>query len=342
MNQFNRYIEPYFRRIAQFIFLFLIILIGTKFIFFVHFLENGIEPVFDRPPGVEAFLPISALISLKYFILTGVVNKIHPSGLVLLIVILTISILLKKGFCSWVCPFSLLSELLLKIHKQIFHRYVKISKYFDYPLRSLKYLLLLFFLYAIFWLMDEMKLERFIYSPYNQVADIKMLKYFSDISKTTAITLILLVILSTLIPFFWCRYLCPYGALLGFLSIASPFKIRRDVSRCINCKKCNIVCPSRIDVMNSKTIYSDECHACFDCINSCPVHDTLFFSMSKKYGKLSYKFYGILVLLIFIFGFTLANILGIWENSITKEEYLYHIKNINSKSYMHDRMESFR
>jgi len=63
-------------------------------------------------------------------------------------------------------------------------------------------------------------------TPYGLVADVKMLNFLRDIGQTAAIVIGLLVLLSMLIQNFWCRYLCPYGALLGITSLLSPVKIR--------------------------------------------------------------------------------------------------------------------
>ena len=77
-------------------------------------------PTVTRPPGIEAFLPISSLISLKYWLVTGILNPIHPSGLIIFLMALVTAVLLKRGFCSWVCPFGLLTEYLNRLHKLIF------------------------------------------------------------------------------------------------------------------------------------------------------------------------------------------------------------------------------
>ena len=76
---------------------------------FVNHLERGVVPTVTRPPGIEAFLPISSLISLKYWMATGIINPIHPSELVILLMALVTAVLIKRGFCSWVCPFGLLT-----------------------------------------------------------------------------------------------------------------------------------------------------------------------------------------------------------------------------------------
>jgi polyferredoxin len=335
-NKFN--IQPY-RRIVQFFFILLTLWIGIEFYFYVNQLEQGVVPTVSRPGGVEAFLPISALISLKYWLLTGIFNTIHPSALVLLLIFIVISFILKKSFCSWICPFSWLSEMLAKIHSKIFDRQFSLPKWLDYPLRSLKYLLLLFFVWAVFVEMSEAMLKDFIYSPYNRVADIKMLYFFTQMSETTFWVLAILVGLSIAIPYFWCRYLCPYGALLGAVSWLSPYKIRRNLSSCIDCEKCSKVCPAKIMVHKKMTVCSDECHTCLQCIDICPVKDTLYLATPKHKLRISRKAVAWAVVVIFITGTSLARIAGVWQTSISPNEYLYHIKHLDTPQYYHNQGE---
>jgi len=198
-----------YRNVIQHLFLATVVLIGIKFTIFVSQLESGMMPTVTRPPGIEAFLPISSLISLKYWLVTGIFNPIHPSGLIILLMALVTAVLLKRGFCSWVCPFGLLTEYLNRLHKLIFRKNIQVSALLDYPLRSLKYLLLAFFLWAIVLNMNAAALEYFIYSPYNMVADIKMLYFFADITPFAFWVLVALVVLSIVLRNFWCRYLCP-------------------------------------------------------------------------------------------------------------------------------------
>ncbi|HDY89474.1 MAG TPA: 4Fe-4S dicluster domain-containing protein [bacterium] len=185
--------------------------------------------------------------------------------------------------------------------------------------------------------MDLISLEAFIYSPYNRIADIKMLKFFSDISNVTIIVLSILFILSFVFNNFWCRYLCPYGALLGFMSIISPFKITRNIETCTNCKKCTKVCPEFIKVHNNKRVYSDECMACMACVEACPVDNTLEFNIKKH--RMNLSVYGLAVVLLFIFFsfVSFGRITGNWENSISTHEYMVRIKDINNPLYDHNR-----
>jgi len=327
------------RRWIQIGFTLITLWIGVEFAIFVNQVAAGKIPAIERPPGVEAFLPISALISLKYWLTTGILNTIHPAAAVLLLIFMTMAIFLKKGFCSWVCPFGLLSEFLTGIHKKIFDRQLKLPLWLDYPLRSLKYLLLFFFLWAVLVQMNVVDLEKFIYSPYNRIADIKMLYFFTGMSAMTFWVLAILVGLSLAIPYFWCRYLCPYGALLGALSWLSPFKIQRDAVSCIDCEKCTRVCPSNIKVHSSGTVISDECHACMQCVDICPVKDTLYFALPVKRKILSRKAYALVIAGIFIGGILIARLTGFWQNSIPADEYIYHLQHMDDPEYYHNRGE---
>lgn len=195
------------RSVVQVSFLLLCIWIGIEFYLFVQWgITGGAEEFYPRPPGVEGFLPISALMSLKLWLQTGIINEIHPSGIFILLAISATGLLLKKSFCSWLCPIGTLSESLWMFGKKIFGRNLKISRWIDYPLRSLKYLLLLFFLHAI-WNMDVNALKTFIYSPYNRMADVKMYLFFANISSFALWTILILGVLSIIVENFWCRYL---------------------------------------------------------------------------------------------------------------------------------------
>lgn len=116
------------RKIIQLIFLITVILIGAQFAVFVGQLEAGKQPFLGRPPGIEAFLPISSLISLKYWLVSGEFNRVHPSGLIILLAALATALFIKRGFCSWVCPFGLLTEYFNRLHKWLFRRSLQVPR----------------------------------------------------------------------------------------------------------------------------------------------------------------------------------------------------------------------
>ncbi len=305
---------------------------GWKFILFVHSLEKG-KALVSRPPGVEAFLPLSGLVGLKYWVVAGIINTIHPAAIFLLLAFLLMGLLLKRGFCSWVCPFGFLSEYLWKLGERIFGKNIRLPRGLDYPLRSIKYLILGLFLWDILFGMNMDALAAFIYGPYNRAADIKMLLFFERISSFSFWVIMSFIVLSIPIKNFWCRYLCPYGALVGFLGLFSPMKIKRNPATCIDCNLCTEACPSSIKVHLAKTVHSDECNACFRCVDACPVPDTLDMKLGRK--RVSPFAYALLLLALFFLVTGVARLTGYWHNSITRKEYKYIIKHIDDPEFSH-------
>jgi polyferredoxin len=330
-----KYDSQFLRSTVQLAFVLLCIWIGIEFHLFMQWgMSGGATSFASRPPGAEGFLPISALMSLKYWLDTGIVNQIHPAGLFIFLAIVALSLLLKKAFCSWLCPIGTLSESLWMIGEKLFGRNLRITKWIDVPLRSLKYLLLFFFAYAI-WRMDVPSMEAFIESPYNRMADVKMYLFFAQITPATLWTILILMVLSVVVKNFWCRYLCPYGALLGFLSILSPVKITRQKSTCIDCELCTKECPSAIKIHSANRVWSDECTACMKCVEVCPVKNTLDMRAPRSSTPVPSWVFGGLVVGVFVAITGLAMLGGSWQNNISKREYQMRFQQLDTPVYSH-------
>jgi NAD-dependent dihydropyrimidine dehydrogenase PreA subunit len=310
--------------------------IGWEFWHFVHGLEAGAAAV-ERPPGVEGFLPIAALLSLRHLLATGEVHPVHPAGLVILLLVVVLGLLAKKSFCSWVCPVGALSEALAVPSRLLLRRRVGLPRLLDLPLRSLKYLLLAFFLHAVFLQMSPGAVADFLDSPYNRVADVKMLLFFERLSPGGWRVLLVLAALSVFVPWSWCRYLCPYGALLGGLSLLSPLKVTRHAPSCIDCGLCTKACPARLPVARLSRVRSDECSACLSCVAACPVPRALRVESPSPWRlALRPAAFAALVVGVFLGGTLLARAAGLWQNAISDEEYARRIRAIDSPAYLHD------
>ncbi|MFN3695483.1 MAG: 4Fe-4S binding protein, partial [Ignavibacterium sp.] len=142
------------RFIVQSLFALLCIWIGVEFYLFVRFLEtNGTASFYQRPPGVDGFLPISSFMSFYLLITTGEIHQAHPAGLFIFLAIVLMSLVFGKSFCSWMCPIGFISELVGDFGEKVFKRRLKLPKFLDYSLRSLKYLMLGFLVYSVIFLM---------------------------------------------------------------------------------------------------------------------------------------------------------------------------------------------
>jgi polyferredoxin len=268
------------RHTIQIAFVLLNAWLGLQFYLWVRFFERGgVGLRIPRPSGAEGWLPIAGLMNFKVLLFTGRVPAIHPAAMFLFMAFLAMSLCAKKSFCSWLCPVGTFSEMLARIGKKFFRHNFRLPRWLDILLRGLKYLLLAFFV-LIIGAMSAAAIGDFMHTPYGLIADVKMLNFFREMSQTAAIVLAALVILSVLVENFWCRYLCPYGALMGLVSLLSPLKIRRDSAACINCSRCAHACPASLPVDKLAKIRSAECTACMACIASCPAEGALRFSLA--------------------------------------------------------------
>ena len=319
MEKINR---PYIRKIryaVQWAVLFMVIYAGISFYFFAQALEQGAVPSVTRSPSVEGFMPIGALMALKLWLAEGIFDPIHPAALVIFIGSLVLAVLAKKSFCGWICPVGTLSEAGWKVGQRVFGKNFNIHKYIDYPLRSLKYVLTAFFLYVILVKMSSLQIVAFLDTPYWKVADIKLLNFFTEMTLTTKIVLSLILGLSFVYKNFWCRYLCPYGGLLGLLSLLSPVKITRQEAKCINCGLCSKNCPSRLPVDALKVVRSPECTGCLTCISKCPAKGALDITVARR-KVLSPILFAIIVMVLFFGTIAAGKLTGRWHSSVTFQE----------------------
>jgi len=290
---------------------------GYRFYLFYLWGTGQSATYIPRPPSVEAFLPISALVGLKRLIVSGHYDLIHPAGLTILLAAMCVGLLLRKGFCGWICPVGFTSNLAEKAAKKLKILWQP-PVWLDLPLLSLKYLLLFLFLYLIAWKMTPEQIESFHTSPYNLAVDAKMLLFFLSPSGLSAGIMLFLVIISFVIRNFWCRYLCPYGALLGLLALASPFQVKRDSNTCIDCKKCEKTCPASIRITTKNSVRTGECIGCVECVSVCPVEDCLTLSLPFRRTNSILLLPGAVLGIYFLF-YGVSLLTGHWYSEVPPE-----------------------
>ncbi len=313
----QRYVQP-LRSLIQVAFLLLSLATGVQFARFVAAIQlGGVVP--PRPVGVEAFLPISGLFGTAAWLKGGGINPVHPAAVVFLVTIVLVSLLLRRAFCSWICPVGTLSEWLWKLGFNRLQRNLRLPRRLDLALRGIKYLLLAFFISsAFFWSLPA--LQGFLGSGYHAVADARLLQFFRSPSSVTVAVAGALVALSLLLRNPLCRYLCPYGALLGLVALVSPLAVQRDRQRCVSCGVCNQVCPSRIDVMQAGRVNTPECLGCWRCISHCRVQSALSMRVAGRLAVPGIVF-TLLLVGFFWLGISLGKVCGHWDSSVTPADY---------------------
>lgn len=299
------------RRILQMLFTLICLSIGYRFALFLAWVSGASPDFAARPAGVEAFLPIAALAGLKNLLFTGAYDPVHPAGLTILLVALGVSLIFRRSFCAAICPVGLASDLLGKLGGRL--RIGRRSpRLLGRAVGVVQYLLLAFFIVSIFVLMSPAATQQFLVSPYNLTADASLFRLFAHPSRTFLTVLGLLAALSLFYRNAWCRWLCPYGALLGLFGLAGPCSVKRDEASCDGCRKCQRVCP--MDIAPGAAARSPLCMGCGQCVEACPRPGTLSLRLFGRRVPAATALLGGAAL--FLAACLLAMALGAWDNGL--------------------------
>ncbi|WP_076415274.1 4Fe-4S binding protein [Shewanella sp. UCD-KL12] len=322
------------REMIQHILALSMLLVAVQFSINTAMLKAGITPWLMRPDVGDAFLPIAGGIEIKAILTLGLWDQTHPAAAVMLSVVLLTGLLCKRAFCGWACPLGIAGEYLYKLRKRIIKDDLLPPAWLDWPLRMLKYLLLAALLYIIIS-MPAQSIPHYLNGNYHKIADLKMALFFITPGLITLACFAFILGLAAWRRQGFCRYICPYGALLGLLSFMSPFKIRRSTQHCLieskgmNCDKCTRACPANISVHTQKNIRSDECQACMRCVSACPKKEALHFS-TRNGIKLSARGLTVMLLLIMFLIPLGAYVSGFWVSNTPTDIRMYLIQHLNS------------
>ncbi|MDG3087727.1 4Fe-4S binding protein [Vibrio hannami] len=314
-----------------------ILLVGIQYVAYYSFLAHGEISGLTRPDVLDAFLPIAAGLEIRAILTLNLWDDNHPAAAVMMVSVLLSGLLCKRAFCGWICPIGYGGTYLFKLRKRFIAGDYNPPGWLDWPLRMLKYLLLAGLLFIIIKGVPTQALPHYLDGTYMKVADLKTGLFFISPGFIGGLCLLVVLLLALWQDRAFCRYLCPYGAALGILSFASPFKVRRNTAHCLidskgmDCDKCTRACPARIKVHTVEAVRTDECQACMRCVSACPKKEAL--DVSTRNGvRLSAR--GMLiVLLLLMFGLPLiAYLSGFWSSQIediTRMELMKYLHQIN-------------
>ena len=172
--------------------------------------EVGISIPYISNGSLHAICPFGGVVSLYKFATVGTfVQKIHESSFVLMVIAFLLAILLGPVICSWVCPFGTFQEWLAKIGRRLFGKKFNhfIPAKVDNVLRYLRYVVLFLVIYLT---VTTTKLIFQDVDPY-----FALFQFWSDeVALSAFLILGVTIMLSLVIDRPWCKYACPYGAVL--------------------------------------------------------------------------------------------------------------------------------
>jgi polyferredoxin len=235
--------------------------------------------------GVDALCPFGGIETLWSMVLSmQLIQRVAVSSVILMAVVLSIAVVFRRAFCGYLCPLGALQEFFGKIGLAVFRgKRHTIPAVIDKPARYLKYVVLVV---VVAWSWQAASLVIRPYDPWAAWMHLSSPELLTEFAIGAAVLGISLVG-SIVYDRFFCKYLCPMGGFLGAISRISIFKVRRNESSCIDCRKCDHVCPVNVTVSTVAVVNDAECIDCGECVNVCPVKDTLEVSTSAwpKGGK---------------------------------------------------------
>ena len=303
------------RRISQGLFLvfFLLLLFKTEF---RGTFEEGTQEQIRLSYPVKVFLDIDPLAAISTAIAT---HSLYGNLLWALIIIIP-TILLGRFFCGWICPLGTLNHIFSSFKsKKKKEKTINSNRYKNW--QSLKYYILFGMLACAAFtslqtgLLDPISfltrsLSVSILPGLNYimrygldllyVTDSSFLHTVSDLgyiifgstlftfeqhffhySFIIGIIFIAVLLINRTITRFWCRAVCPLGALLGIFSKLSILGIEKDNNKCTYCDKCIRHCQGADEPIGSVNWKSHECVLCLNCQAECP-EDVIHFKLFPK------------------------------------------------------------
>jgi len=186
----------------------------------------------------------------------------------------SISSLLGRAVCGWICPIGLLQRATSKFSRNRLSKYLsmKIPESIKSKIRYVKYLNLIVLViiapYFVGFMFTDICPVGFLVGT----IPIGILNYGKFTPNPFFPLALVVFILFIILIFFsgrgWCKYFCPLGALMAPFNKISLLHVYVDKEKCIHCNKCVEACPMGIDVPNMDR--SPECILCGRCIEACP------------------------------------------------------------------------
>jgi len=236
------------------------------------------------------FLPalfIQALNGVKQIYL-AVVGQSFSSALlpqmVELIALIPITILFGRFFCGWMCGFGSFTDFIYIISGKLFKRKYRMNQKTDAVLKYVKYGLLA--VLAIFAWSLNMTIFNSL-SPWDVfgmtaiVGNVPNLNFVITNLFIAFIFFILIIIASVFVERFFCRYLCPMGAVFAIASKLRIGKIKKPTDKCGKCRICTNNCAMGIPLYQMSVVNSAECINCMKCIGACP-RKNVSYTVAKK------------------------------------------------------------
>ncbi|HPE69177.1 MAG TPA: 4Fe-4S binding protein [Thermotogota bacterium] len=232
----------------------------------------GLANTFFVFPGLSCYaFPYSVSICPM-----GILQNFLSTGTALLLplaFVMGLGLVLGRGWCGWFCPFGTFQDILG----------VKTRPGKGKSLWWIKFVVLALTLFLAWLASDTLfckvcpagTLEGTLPYLFNGTATL------NPASILHLVTLGFVVVMVFFYSRFWCRYLCPVGAIFGIFNRVTPLQVRFHSDKCLHCNRCSRYCPQGLDVV--KEVNGTDCIKCGECI-VCDALSLEYRPVSRKEG----------------------------------------------------------
>ncbi len=181
-----------------------------------------------------------------------------------LLIPIAVTVLLGRVFCGWICPMNTLLEVVDKFRRllrmaEIRERDVKFS------LKN-KYLILTVVLGLVG--VTGVPFIALFYPPAVMSREVHLFVFGSTVGIGAYVLLAICAIELFVSKRWWCRYICPGGALYSLLGRFRIVRVVRNEKNCVQCGECVRVCQFDLRPMLVQ-ITDMECTNCGSCVRAC-------------------------------------------------------------------------
>lgn len=199
--------------------------------------------------------------------------------LVEVVAIIPFTIIMGRFFCGWMCAFGAFGDFIYTISSKLFDIDYKMDESTDRALKYVKYVLLVFLIFVLCTFNITAFSSFNPWDAFGMLATVGKVPNFSYVALNLTAGFIIFVFIavgSMFIERFFCRYLCPLGAVFAITSRLKIAKIRKTRTKCGNCRICTNNCAMGIPLYKYDVVNSGECINCMKCIKACPRKNTTF------------------------------------------------------------------
>jgi ferredoxin len=240
---------------------------------------------------VNWFLELDPLTAIATVFSTGT----FYANLAWALVAIVLTLIVGRFFCGFACPLGTINQFTGWVARRGQAPALKVEANRHRRLQATKYYLLAFFLFLALMgsvqtgLIDPLPLlHRSINLAVAPIAD-KGVNVLSDIPRFYAsawligVVFLAIVGLNLVLPRFFCRFICPLGALFGLLSRFIPWRIGKTSDKCGDCCICEEYCEGACRPAGK--IIGSECVLCFNCLDRCPAGRVTFATKPSAAGE---------------------------------------------------------